>query len=126
MIIVNFAHPLTAKHLAAVERLTGRAVTNVVEVRTDFDESSPFAEQTRALLNSAPLTAEQWQADPLIVNLPSYNYAAALVLAELHGRIGHFPAVLRLHRVKDSATPEFEVAEILNLQQVREQARGKR
>jgi hypothetical protein len=62
----------------------------------------------------------------LLVNLPSYNYAAALVLAELHGRAGHFPAVLRLRPVAGGATTEFEVAEIINLQAMRDAARQAR
>ena len=126
MLIVNFAHVLTHAHLAAVERLTGSAVSKVVEVRTQFDESRPFAEQARALVDSAGLTPEQWQTEPLLVNLPSYNYAAALVLAELHGRTGYFPAVLRLRPVADSTPQQFEVAEVLNLQAAREAARRHR
>lgn len=126
MIVVNFAHVLTPAHLAAVERLTGRAVTKVVEVKTYFDETQPFAGQARTLVDSAGLTPEQWQTEPLLVNLPSYNYAAALVLAELHGRTGYFPAVLRLRPVADSTPQEFEVAEALNLQAAREEARRRR
>ena len=37
-----------------------------------------------------------------------------------------FPALLRLRPVAGSAPPQFEVAEIVNLQQVREEARKKR
>jgi hypothetical protein len=126
MLVVNFGHVLTAAHLAAVERLTGSEVSRVVEVRTQFDESRPFAEQARALVDSAGLTPGEWQTERLLVNLPSYNYAAALVLAELHGRAGYFPAVLRLRPVADSTPPQFELAEVLNLQAAREEARRRR
>jgi hypothetical protein len=40
--------------------------------------------------------------------------------------MGYFPAVLRLRPVPNTTPPAFELAEILNLQSVREQARGKR
>ncbi|MDQ3918307.1 MAG: CRISPR-associated protein Csx15 [Acidobacteriota bacterium] len=126
MLVVNFAHVLTPAHLAAVERLAGSAVSKVVEVQTQFDESRPFAEQVRALVDSAGLTPEQWQTEPLLVCLPSYNYAAALVIAELHGRAGYFPAVVRLRPVAGCTPPRFEVAEIMNLQAVREEARRRR
>ncbi|HJQ31667.1 MAG TPA: CRISPR-associated protein Csx15 [Pyrinomonadaceae bacterium] len=126
MLIVNFSHVLTPAHLAAVERLTGRAVSGVVEVKTQFDESRPFAEQAQGLVDAAGLTSERWQTEPLLVCLPSYNYAAAAVLAELHGRAGYFPAALRLRPIAGSTPPQFEVAEILNLQATREEARRRR
>jgi hypothetical protein len=126
MIVVNFAHVLTSAHLAAVERLTGKVVAKVMEVKTHFDETQPFAEQARTLVDSAGLTPEQWQTEPLLVNLPSYNYAAALVLAEVHGRTGYFPTVLRLRPVADSMPQQFEVVEVLNLQAAREEARRRR
>lgn len=126
MIIVNFAHVLTHAHLASVERLTELTVSEVVEVETNFDESRPFAEQARALVDSAGLTSERWQTETLLVNLPSYSYAAALVLAELHGRTGHFPSVIRLRPLTSKSTTQFEVAEILNLQGIRERARKHR
>jgi hypothetical protein len=49
-----------------------------------------------------------------------------VLLAELHGRCGYFPAAVRLRPVPDSVPPRFEVAEIVNLQAVREKARGRR
>ena len=62
----------------------------------------------------------------LIVNLPSLNFIAGLLLAELHGRMGYFPPILRLRPVSDSLPPRYEVAEILNLQAVRDAARAAR
>jgi hypothetical protein len=61
-----------------------------------------------------------------LVNLPGHNAVAALVLAELHGRMGYFPAVLRLRPVAGTTPPQVEVAEILNLQAVRDRARLRR
>jgi hypothetical protein len=60
------------------------------------------------------------------VNLPSLNHIAACVLAELHGRMGYFPTILRMRPVAGSTPPQFEVAEIINLQAVRDQARTTR
>jgi hypothetical protein len=40
--------------------------------------------------------------------------------------MGYFPSVLRLRPVPDSNPPQFEVAEIINLQAVRDRAREHR
>ena len=47
-------------------------------------------------------------------------------LAELHGRMGYFPASGRRRPLAGSLPPRFEVAEIINLQAVRDQARLRR
>ena len=126
MILINFAHTLSASHVKAVGRLAGQTVSEVINVKSQFDETLPFAAQARSLVEAAGLNPEQWQTEQLLINLPSYNYAAALVLAELHGRMGYFPAVLRLRPVAGEITPRFEVVEILNLQASRETARERR
>jgi len=40
--------------------------------------------------------------------------------------MGYFPPCVRLRPVKDALPPRFEVAEVLNLQAVRDGARRKR
>jgi hypothetical protein len=126
MTLLNFSHPLTPAQLVAIKQLTGQTVERVVDVKTQFDPEQPFAEQARALVESIGLSAEEWQTTPLLINLPSLNVIAALVLAEVHGRCGYFPAVIRLKPILQTTPPQFEVAEILNLQAVREVARGQR
>jgi hypothetical protein len=80
----------------------------------------------RQVVDAVGLTPEEWQTLPLVVNLPSLNVIAALVIAELHGRCGYFPAVLRLKPVPQTTPPRFAVAEIVNLQTVRDEARQTR
>ena len=126
MILLNFAHPLTPAQLEQIQALTGEAVDEVIEIKTHFDNGQPFGPQLAALLEAVPLTPEAWQTAPLLVNPPAYNYVAVLLLAELHGRMGYFPACLRLRPVDDAVPPRFEVAEVLNLQKVRNGARGTR
>lgn len=126
MILLNYAHPLTPQHLADIEKLTGRPVAGVVELHSQVDPQQPLAPQVMAMADAAALTPEQWQTEVILVNLPSLNHSAALLLAELHGRMGYFPPVLRLRPVKDAIPPRFAVAEILNLQAVREEARQRR
>lgn len=126
MVILNFSHPLTPAQVADIERLTGRKAERVVDIKVQFDHEKPFAEQAEALVESIGLSVEEWQATRLLVNLPSLNTIAALVLAELHGRMGYFPAAVRLRPIAGTAPPQFEVAEILNLQAARDAARKKR
>jgi hypothetical protein len=122
MLLLNFSHPLTPDQLAEVERLAGQPIARVVDIPSQLDLQQPLAPQVVALADAAGLSPQQWQTEPLLVNLPSLNYSAA----ELHGRMGYFPPVLRLRPVKDALPPRFEPAEILNLQALRDQARGRR
>ncbi len=126
MIVLNFSHPLTPEQLAQVEALTGQQVGQVIAVPVAFDHQQPFASQMRAILDRLPLSPEALQTESLLVNLPSLNYIAAVLLAELHGRMGYFPACLRMRPVEGSLPPGFEVAEILNLQAIRDEARQRR
>ncbi len=126
MIVLNFSHPLTNTHLKQIEALTGKSVERVVEVRAQFDHEEPFAPQVRALADQVNLTPEEWQTASLLVNPPSLHIIAGALLAELHGRMGYFPSILRLRPVPGSNPPQFEVAEILNLNEIREQARKNR
>jgi hypothetical protein len=126
VLILNFAHPLTPAHREQIETLTGEPVDEVIEIKTHFDNGQPFEPQLAALLEEVPLTPERWQTERLLVNPPAYNYVAVLLLAELHGRMGYFPACLRMRPVGDAVPPRFEVAEIMNLQAVRDKARRRR
>ena len=126
MLLLNFSHPLTDAHLAAIRNLTGDEEVQVIAIPNQVDVQQPLAPQVTALADAAGLTPEVWQTAALLVNLPALNFSAALLLAELHGRLGYFPAILRLRPLAGSLPPRFEVAEIINLQAVREQARGRR
>ena len=126
MILLNFSHPLTPEQVAQVEALTGQKVVAVHQLPAQFDNQEPFLPQLGALLKSIPLTPEELQTLPLLVNPPALNFIAALLLAELHGQMGYFPPIIRVRPTKDSLPPRYEVAEILNLQAVRDQARRRR
>jgi len=126
MLFINFSHPLTPSQRARIEELTGQTIGRVIDVPTQFDPARPFTEQAAELVNTVGLLPQEWQALPLLTNLPSLSVIAAVVLAELHGRMGYFPAILRLRPVAGSTPPQFEVAEILNLQAIRDQSRKNR
>jgi hypothetical protein len=126
MILLNFAHPLTPAHLAQVEALTAAAVDRVLDAPVQFDEQAPFAPQVRRLVAALEVTPAAWQTAPILVVLPSLNFISAALLAELHGRMGYFPPVVRTRPVAGSVPRAYEVAEILDLQQMREEARKAR
>lgn len=126
MIIVNFAHPLTQAQGQQIEAITGMAITAVHDIPCQFDSNESIAPQVETLIDSVPLNSQQWQTEPLLVNLPGLAPAAAALLAELHGRTGHFPAIIRLRPTNGRTPPQYEVAEIVNLQAVRDRAREKR
>ncbi len=126
MILLNFSHPLTSAHLTRVQALAGQPVERVIEVNSQIDPEQPLVPQVVAMADRCGLKAKEWQSLALLVNPPSLNFTAVALLAELHGRCGYFPAVLRLRPVAGSLPPQYEVAEIVNLQAVREEARQRR
>jgi hypothetical protein len=126
MILLNFAHPFIPDHLQQIETLSGQRVERVVEVHSQIDPQQPVVPQVTALADECGLSPAEWQTLPLLVNPPSLNFVAVALLAELHGRCGYFPAHLRLRPVQGSMAPQYEVAEVLDLQAVRDEARGRR
>jgi len=126
MILLNFSHPLTPEQIEQAQALAGQPVVQVIDRPVQFDNDRPFIPQLLALIEGVPLSPAQYQNEALLVNLPSLNFIAALLLAELHGRMGYFPPVLRLRLVPASLPPRYEVIEVLNLQTVRDAARTQR
>ncbi len=126
MILLNFSHPLTPDHLQQVEALTGQKTERVVEVHSQIDAQQPLVPQVMALADQAGLSPAEWQTLPILVNPPALNFVAVALLAEIHGRCGYFPAHLRMRPVQGSLPPQYEVAEVLDLQVVRDTSRQKR
>lgn len=125
VLMLNYAHPLPPEQLERVAALCG----DPLEVRAlpaQIDRARPLAEVARALADLAGLTAEAWQTTPLILNPPSLAPVALALIAELHGRCGGFPALLNVRPVADSIPTRYEVAEVVNLQALRESARATR
>ena len=126
MIIINFAHPITPGQQQQIEEMVGEAITAVYHPPVQLDNNQPFLPQLADIISQIPLTAVEWQTEPLLVNPPGLAPAASALIAELHGRIGYFPAIIRIRPINGSTPPRFEVAEIINLQELREKARQRR
>jgi hypothetical protein len=126
MILINFSHPLTAAQIARVGEFAGAPVARVVDVVTQLDLQAPLAPQVRDLVDTAGLSSTEWQTERVIVQPPSLGPIACLLVAELHGRMGYFPTLLRLRPAPGAVAPAFEPAELLPLQAVRDSARSRR
>lgn len=125
MLILNFTHPLTDEHKAQIEALANTVIDEVRTIPVQIDQNESLGPQISAIVDAVQLSSQEWQTRPLLVNPPGYAPAAFVLLAELHGRIGHFPSLIRLRPLSGPVTM-YEVAELLNLQAVREVARQRR
>ncbi len=126
MLLLNFTHPLTPAQHEQIEVMVGQPIERMLGEMVQFDTQTEMAPQIQAVLDALGLDTVIWQTVPLVVNLPGHAVAAATLLAELHGRMGHFPAILRMRPVAERAVTQYEVAEVINLQALREQARTRR
>ena len=126
MIILNFTHPLTDKQRVQIEQITGQAIMRVIDILAQFDNNQPFAGQIAEMVDGVELSPTQWQTEPILMVPPAFNFIAVTLLAELHGRMGYFPPVVRLRPVEGSLAPRYEVAEVINLQTIRDTARHSR
>ena len=125
MILLNFSHPITKEQQQVIRERVEQSVT-IIDIPSQVDVQRPLAPQIEAMADATGLTPEQWQTDPILINPPALNFSTAVLLAHLHGRMGYFPPILRLRPVAGSLPPRFEVAEITNLQMLRDAGREKR
>jgi hypothetical protein len=126
VLVLNFTHPLKDEHKARIETLTRQVIEEIRTIPVHLNQEFPLVPQIRTITDSIGLTPREWQTRPLLINPPGYALAACLLLAEIHGRIGHFPTLLRIRPAPGATLPQYEVAELLNLQHIREQARTRR
>lgn len=125
MLILNFSHPLTEQQLTRITELAGEAIEDIRTIAVQIDQECALEPQVRTIVDQAGLSSQEWQTRGLLINPPGYAPAAFVLLAELHGRIGHFPALIRL-RPRSGPITIYEVAELLNLQTIREESRRHR
>ena len=124
MHILNFAYPITDLQLEQINTLLKpQTVEEVYNIPVQFDPTVNFQPQLETLLSAIPLSTEELQSLPILINLPSLNSIAVMLLTSLHGRMGYFPSILRLRSKPNQTPPVFEVAEIINLQALRDQSR---
>ncbi|MFN4190959.1 MAG: CRISPR-associated protein Csx15 [Pseudothermotoga sp.] len=126
MIVLNFSHYLTNKIIKQLEEKLGDDIQKIIDLDAKIDMERPLAPQISTIVDRVGFNSYEWQSLRFIVNPPSLNVSAMTLLAEIHGRCGYFPPIIRLKPLRDNAVVEFEMAEIINLQKVRNEARLKR
>ncbi len=126
MNILNFSHPLTEQQINQISAYLGAKPSRIIDVKTHFNADTSFAEQTQALFAELGISSDSLQQDIWLVVLPALNHIAAIVLAYLHGRMGHFPSIIRLKPVNELFVTTYELAEIMNLEEIRQTARSER
>jgi hypothetical protein len=126
MILLNFTHSITPEQALQIESMTDEPLEGVIDIPVQFNNEQPFLPQMQELIDNLPLSPTQLQTLVVLVNPPSLNVITAMLLAELHGRMGYFPPVLRLRPSNNGLAVKYEVAEVINLQAIRDQARKKR
>jgi hypothetical protein len=126
--IINFAHPINDAQLEQITSLTSKTISRmqVIDIPAQINWERPLAEQALELLQSVPLSPYDWQTKQIIINPPGLAPLASTLLAVIHGIMGHFPALLVVRPVHDTAVPQFEVAGVLNLQYLRDNVRPQR
>ena len=124
-LLLNYAHPLTAQQLEQASTLLGQQ-PELLDIETQIDRSRPLVEEVLRLVDAAGLDAAAWQTRALLLNPPALATLALALIAALHGRCGYFLPIMHIRPVPDALPPRYEVAEIVNLQQLREQARTRR
>lgn len=121
MIMLNFAEPLTEEAVSAISALSGRTVRRVVNLPPKFADNLPLVPQVRTLLDQAGFSKREWETTSLVVCLPNDPAAAALIVAEVAGRRGRTPSIVRF--IHEGPTGKKEPSEIISLHEVRKEAR---
>ena len=124
MILINFSSPLGQDQLKQAESLLREPVDQVINFSFQLDSDQLILPQFKSVMKKFPLSVEEVRNEPVAVILPSANYLAALILAELHAWMDYFPTILRIRIQPYSLPPRHEVAELLDLQETEDSARG--
>jgi len=98
----------------------------MLKIECQLDVNTDFGNQVADLADACNLTPDEWQTQRIIVNPPALSTAATLLLAELHGRCGYYPPVLRLKQESGTMPPRYVLAEILDVNSQRQNARKRR
>jgi CRISPR-associated protein (TIGR02584 family) len=118
IILLNFSAPLNATQLQKIESLLGQKVERIVNINSQVDHQKPILPQVTEIADKARLSPAEWQILPLLVNPPSQSSLALALLMEIYVRCGYFPGHIFLQPVPGSQPIQFEIPEILNLENI--------
>jgi len=127
-IVLNFSgHPVLSGQRKDIQNNMGWPSIEVLDVSMGtVSEDENFLKTAIRKVDDIDLLPNEWQTYPLVVIPSGYAPLWSALLAEVHGRLGHFPDVVRLRPSPQGEKEKFEVAEILDLRDIRHRARAKR
>lgn len=121
-LVLVLGHPLAPSAKDDLGEMLGGVEFDVIDLPSSYDLDQPLAPQVRKQFESETLTSDEWQARPLFLVPPSLAVACPVVLAEIHGLRGDFPALVR--QVRDPGVlGTWRVAEIIDLSAIRQESR---
>jgi hypothetical protein len=130
--ILNFSHPLKPEVL---ERLAPcQEVLIPFHLQLAVHEKVHPKRQIETIVDNAAEILAKHGAKlngtfPILVVVPGISEGTALLMAELHGRLGNFPSVLAIRRLNDGTYGLYKNSAndaILRLEQLRNSARLRR
>lgn len=127
-LVLNFsAHPVMPGQRQAIQAKMGWPTLEVIEARLgNVPEDRDFVSEVLEYVAQIDLLPAEWQTCRLVVVGAGYAPAWSVLLAELHGRLGYFPDLVRLRPALAWSDEKYEVVEIVSLREIRNQARARR
>jgi hypothetical protein len=127
-LVLNFsAHPVLPGQQAAIRARQGWPSLEVLDAQVgSVSEGRDFVQAALRCIAGLELLPDEWQTYPLVVVPAGYTPLWSVLLAELHGRMGYFPDIVRLRPAPREAGEKYELAEILDLRQIRARGRDRR
>lgn len=122
--VINFGHALTDEQIKELEALGYRIGIPNLGASFHLDDHAPFGPQVERILDSFGYSKAEWErvSNTTLFVLPTHAEIAGIFLAQLHGRMGHFPRIIRRTRGTDGG---FHVVEVVDLQQLRNEQRAR-
>lgn len=123
--VINFSHALNDFQKEKIAQDLNCIIQRVIEQSVQFDHNRPFAVQAKEIMDEIERKCD-FKSMPVVFCLPGFTEAAAVILAEFHGRTGHFPTIIRRRPVDSAGARHFEFAETIDLAELRDQSRQRR
>jgi len=123
--LLNFSHPFTREQLATIADDYGIRIEDitVISCPVQIDMNVSLKSQVEAIISKIGFSPDEWQTQHIIMNPPALSNVALVTVAELHGRIGHYPHMIRIVANHSGTITTFDIAEIINLDIVRANGR---
>ena len=128
MIILNFSHPLTDNQKEQIRKKLSVSIkewheSKILRINCYINIDRPLSEQINNILDNIPENV--WHKHILFIP-PPIAHSAILITISIRERCGYYPQSIRIKRERKSLPPRYVIAEVINLNDFREQSRAKR